>query len=214
MQGTPKDLQIVATCVPISCTSQPNTVPTTAPSAPSLSNGACPAGSVSTIVDSRTPVVAGLCLTLLGAPQPGGAGGWVVPTGVQKPLVTAPCSTSSLVNQAFVWDAPTLTHAASGYVLTVLNLPAVNGDFVGMVPPSGSLAQQQAWGWNAPGPIQFAASAGPPYFLTDALATTSSTPPTKPVHLWRLAESLPGGTPHGRWSIACVPVPPALLAIA
>lgn len=34
MQGTPKDLQIVATCVPISCTSQPNIVDAaTAPAA-------------------------------------------------------------------------------------------------------------------------------------------------------------------------------------
>ena len=108
-------------------------------------------------------------------------------------------STKAIVNQEWQWNAPVLTHVASGMALAVGSAEDVrNGAFITVAPPLKG-AQTQQWTWQNYG--MFQPAAWPSFSMTDgrAVAGVYGTP----VHLWHLNASLPDGAPLAEWQQRC-----------
>jgi hypothetical protein len=165
----------------------------------------CPAGNTFLLQDYAK---SNLCLHVLGSLQ---GGAWAFPAANSRYVITATCASntnpSAFPNQGWTWSAPTMTHTASGLVLTVQAPSAaatVNGAGITVSPSSGAINQQ--WQWNSVG--TFIPLMAPSFAMTDSNSVNNS-PRGLPVHLWQLGSrslsSQPVGQPNAAWATMCVP---------
>jgi hypothetical protein len=154
----------------------------------------------------------GTCLHVAGAATPSG---WAFPAEGKHNVITQPCAgpanAGAVPNQEWAWNAPYLTHAASGLNLAVAAALVQDGSYVtlalpGVRAPDGvaaaSAPDAQAWTWENYGLL--VPQASPSFALTDARASARDIPGL-PVHLWELHASLPSGIPNANWAQLCVP---------
>ncbi len=167
---------------------------------PAVEPSVCPAGTTFLLNDYSK----NLCLHVLGAMQ---NGAWAFPVGKTRYVITSQCAGNAnpyfFANQGWTWSAPTMTHTASGLVLTVQAPSAaatVNGAGITVSPPTGSTNQQ--WSWESYG--MFVPLMAPRFSMTDSRAVANA-PRGMPVHLWQLQASLPTGVPNAAWAEMCVP---------
>ncbi len=174
----------------------------TPPAPPLAAVTPCAASELLLVQDYGT----GMCLHVTGQRT---VDGWTFP-GSGHRVATEPCAgpsnPSAYDNQAWDWNAPYLTHEASGMNLATATQLVQDGTFATMAAPSvdGSRAGQQQWEWESFGLMKLASNTG--FALTDARATSASVP-GQPVHLWQ-PDALPGGAvPSANWAQVCVPGP-------
>jgi hypothetical protein len=145
-----------------------------------------------------------LCLHVKGGV---GADGKFALSPASRPVVTMQCTAGS-PNQLFSFtpgaSSGVLRHDASGLVLSVaLGEESMRDGSTVTVLPAQAGSTTQAWVWDNPttgGTLSSASNAD--FELTDAKVNANANIGL-PVHMWRLAASLPSGRPNANWMAGC-----------
>jgi hypothetical protein len=191
-----------------------------APPADSVPAAAAVCGGKSFAVQSVSKTA--LCMHVKGATGPDG---FVISTTVKRPIITMPCVAGS-PNQQFSWmpsaHGGTLQHNPTKLALSLASATVSDGTGVSLAAETGE--PQQEWMWpDAAHGGTIASVANENFMITvrhtrhgRALSVADlvcACPQDSrvnadvsvglPVHMWRLAASLPSGAPNAAWYANC-----------